>query len=70
MEVITLVCGILIGMFVSALIVLRLRSGILFIVQTELEPNPQPLLDSDYPMAELMKRKYVLFKVDSISTRK
>lgn len=69
MEVLILVCGVLIGMFISALALLRLRSGILFIVQTELEPEPQPLLDSDYPMAELMKRKYVLFKVDSI-TRK
>lgn len=70
MGVLILVCGVLIGMFISLIMLLRLRSGILFIVQTELEPNPQPLLDSDYPMAELMKRKYVLFKVDSISTRK
>lgn len=70
MEVLILVCGVLLGMFISSLIVLRLRSGILFIVQTELELDPQPLLDSDYPMSELMKRKYVLFKVDSIRTRK
>lgn len=70
MEVLILVCGVLLGMFISALSSLRLRAGVLYVVQTHLEDTPQTLLELDYPIDALMKKKRVMFKVDCISTRK
>ena len=70
MEVLILVCGVLLGIFVSALRSLRLRAGVLYVVQTHLEDTPQTLLELDYPIETLMKKKRVLLKVDHISTRK
>lgn len=70
MEVLILVCGVLLGVFVSALWSLRLRAGVLYVVQTHLEDTPQTLLELDYPIDTLMKKKRVLLKVDHISTRK
>ena len=70
MEVLILVCGVLLGVFVSALWSLRLRVGVLYVVQTHLEDTPQTLLELDYPIDTLMKKKRVLLKVDHISTRK
>ena len=70
MEVLILVCGVLIGIFLSALWSLRLRAGVLDVVQTHLEDTPQTLLELDYPIETLMKKNRVLLKVDHISTRK
>ena len=70
MEVLILVCGVLIGVFVTALFNLRLRAGVLYVVRTHLEDTPQTLLELDYPIDTLTKKKYVLLKVDYISTRK
>jgi hypothetical protein len=70
MEVLILVCGVLLGMFVSTLWSLRLRAGVLYVVQTHLEDTPQTLLELDYPIEILMKKNRVLLKVDHISTRK
>lgn len=70
MEVLFLVCGVLLGIFMSAVWSLRLRAGILYVVQTHLEDTPQTLLELDYPIDTLMKKKRVLLKVDHISTRK
>lgn len=70
MEVLILVCGVLIGMFIGAIFNLRLRAGVLYVVQTHLEDTPQTLLELDYPIDILMKKKNVLLKVDCISTRK
>lgn len=70
MKVLILVCGVLLGMFISALSSLRLRAGVLYVVQTHLEDTPQTLLELDYPIDTLMEKKRVMFKVDCISTRK
>ena len=70
MEVLILVCGVLIGVCVASLVSLRLRAGVLYVVQTHLEDTPQTLLELDYPIDILMKKKRVLFKVDYINTRK
>ena len=70
MEFLILVCGVLIGMFIAAIFNLRLRAGVLYVVQTHLEDTPQTLLELDYPIDILMKKKNVLLKVDCISTRK
>lgn len=70
MEVLLVLCGVLLGMFVSSLWSLRLRAGVLYVVQTHLEDTPQTLLELDYPIDILMKKKRVLLKVDCISTRK
>ena len=70
MEVLILVCGVLIGIFVTVLANLRLRAGVLYVVQTHLEDTPQTLLELDYPIDILMKKKHVLLKVDCIATRK
>ena len=70
MEVLILVCGVLLGVFVSAIWSLRLRAGVLYVVQTHLEDTPQTLLELDYPIDILMKKKRVLLKVDCINTRK
>ena len=70
MEVLILVCGVLLGIFMSALLSLRLRAGVLYVVQTHLEDTPQTLLELDYPIETLMKKNRVLLKVDHISTRK
>lgn len=70
MEVIFLGFGVLIGVLISALWNLRLRAGILYVVRTHLEDTPQTLLELDYPIDILMKKKSVLLKVDCISTRK
>ena len=70
MEVLILVCGVLLGIFMSTLWSLRLRAGVLYVVQTHLEDTPQTLLELDYPIETLMKKNRVLLKVDHISTRK
>ena len=70
MEVLIFVCGMLIGIFVTSLVNLRLRAGVLYVVRTHLEDTPQTLLELDYPIDTLMKKKRVLFKVDYINTRK
>lgn len=70
MEVLILVCGVLLGVFVSAIWSLRLRAGVLYVVQTHLEDAPQTLLELDYPIDILMKKKRVLLRVDCINTRK
>lgn len=70
MEVLFLVCGIFFGLFISALLKLRLRAGILYVVKTHLEDAPQTLLELDYPIETLAKKKNVLLKVECISTRK
>ena len=70
MEVLVLICGVFLGLFISALLKLRLRAGILYVVQTHLEDTPQTLLELDYPIDTLMKKRNVLLKVECISTRK
>lgn len=70
MEAVFLICGIFLGLFISALLKLRLRAGVLYVVQTHLEDTPQTLLELDYPIETLMKKKNVLLKVECISTRK
>ena len=70
MEALILVCGVLLGIFLSALWSLRLRAGVLYVVKTHLEDTPQTLLELDYPVDVLAKKKRVLLKVDYISTRK
>lgn len=70
MEVLILVCGVLLGIFASVIWSLRLRAGVLYVVQTNLEDTPQTLLELDYPIGVLMKKKRVLLKVDYINTRK
>ena len=70
MEILILVAGFLAGLFAALLGVLRLRAGILYVVRTHLDDTPQTLLELDYPVPTLMGKKYVLFKVDNISTRK
>lgn len=70
MEVVILGCGVILGLFLSALFRLRLRAGVLYVVQTHLEDTPQTLLELDYPIDKLKGKRHVLFKVDWISTRK
>lgn len=70
MEILALVAGVILGIFVSVIATLRLRGGELYVVQTHLEDMPQTCLDLDYPVDTLMKKRFVLLKVEHISTRK
>lgn len=70
MEIAIFVAGVLAGVFCVLLGMLRLRAGILYVVRTYLDDTPNTLLELDYPITTLMKKRYVLLKVDNISTRK
>ncbi|MBR5862205.1 MAG: hypothetical protein IKZ08_02650 [Bacteroidales bacterium] len=70
MEVIMLVVGVLIGFVLTIWIMAKKLVGTLHVVQTNLEVDPQLLLDLDYPVHDIMGKSYVLMKVDHISTRK
>lgn len=70
MEIAIFVAGVLAGVFCALLGMLRLRAGILYVVRTYLDDTPNTLLELDYPITTLMKKRYVLLKVDNISTRK
>lgn len=70
MDIIALVAGVVLGVLTSLVAALRLRGGELYVVQTHLEDMPQTCLDLDYPVDTLMKKRFVLLKVEHISTRK
>ena len=70
MEILALVAGVILGVLASLIATLRLRGGELYVVKTHLEDIPQTCLDLDYPIDVLMKKRFVLLKVEHISTRK
>jgi hypothetical protein len=45
------------------------RIGTLYIVDSHLETEPQLLCDLDHPIQKFTKKRYVVMKVDHISTR-
>ena len=70
MELLYLAAGVVVGLLIALLAILRLRGGILYVVRTYLEDTPQTLLELDNPISELTKKRYILLKIDNISTRK
>lgn len=70
MEVLIFIAGAIIGSLLTFLAIRRWYIGVLHIVQTHLEIDPQLLLDLDKPVDSFMKKRYVLMRVDHISTRK
>lgn len=70
MEVLIFIAGVLIGFLTMFLAIRSLHIGVLHIVQTHLEIDPQLLLDLDKPIDSFIKNKYVLMKIDRICTRK
>jgi hypothetical protein len=70
MEIAILVIGVIIGFALAWWIAHRRSIGDLCLVQTALNPDPQPLLDLDMPFEAFRKRKYVLVRIVNIDTRK
>lgn len=69
MELLFLVCGVVIGIAVTRIVSKMRRIGTLYIVDSHLETEPQLLCDLDHPIQKFTKKRYVVMKVDHISTR-
>ncbi len=70
MELAILVGGIVIGFFLSRLIMRRRLVGTLCLVQTHLNADPQPLLELDKPFDAFKDKKRIILRVEKIDTRK
>ena len=69
MEVLIWICGVVVGVAVTTIITRMRRIGTLYIVDSHLETEPQLICNLDRPIKTFMKKRFVMFALDRVSTR-
>ena len=69
MELLIWICGVIVGVASTVIITRMRRIGTLYVVDSHLETEPQLVCNLDRPIRTFMKKRFVMFALDHVSTR-